>query len=62
MDSKGHIRHLEPGEQPRPDEILIEKDPNPKCKDCYGRGHIRYIILNKVKIGPCHCVGKIVIG
>ncbi len=56
MDTSGNIRKLKPGEIPKDDEIPIDKLPNPKCKDCYGRGHITRIIENIRKVEPCYCV------
>ena len=55
MDTKGNIRELKPGESPRPNEIPLDKKPNPKCKDCYGRGFVRYIVKNIAETVPCHC-------
>jgi len=58
MDTQGNIRKLLDDEDPKPNEIRLEKEPDPNCKDCYGRGFIRYIIENVVEIKPCHCTKK----
>ncbi|GEM_PF-6027629 len=55
MDASGNIRDLRHGEKPKPNEIQIDGRPNPHCHDCYGRGFVRMIILEKK---PCHCVKK----
>lgn len=38
------------------DAIPIDSFPDPKCKDCFGRGHITRIIENIRKVEPCYCV------
>jgi len=61
MDTQGNIRWLKENEKPKPNEIPIDCEPNPKCEYCYGRGFIRYIIENIVEIKPCHCIRKKII-
>ena len=58
MDTRGNIREIGTEDNPQPNEILIDKKPNPKCKDCYGRGYQRWIIENITETKPCHCVRK----
>ena len=56
MDTEGNIRELQKGEKPALNEIPIKYLPDPKCKDCYGRGFIRLKLENIVETRPCHCV------
>lgn len=39
------------------DEFLKEFLPNPKCKDCWGKGRLTKIIRKGIKSKPyCYCV------
>ena len=58
MNTDGDIRELIDGKL-KPDEVPIDKLPNQKCNDCYGRGFQRYLIENISKVVPCHCVKKV---
>jgi len=58
LDTNGNIRRLKEGEEPKINEIPIDFEPDPKCKDCWGRGYKRIIIENITEIRPCHCVRK----
>ena len=35
--------------------FMIEREPNPKCGDCYGKGYLGYDVLRK-RVSPCPCV------
>ena len=56
MNTDGDIREI--NGKLKPDEVFIDKPPNPKCSDCYGRGFQRYLIENISKVVPCHCVKR----
>jgi hypothetical protein len=56
MDTQGHIRMIAVNEDAKPNEVPIDKLPDPKCKDCFGRGFQRFLIENVSEVKPCHCV------
>jgi hypothetical protein len=55
MDTEGTLRHLGLGEKPKANEVPLGKEPDPNCKDCFGRGYQRWIIENITETRPCHC-------
>ena len=57
MDTEGNIRKLE-NQKLKSNEILLDNEPNPNCKDCFGRGYQRWIIENITETKPCHCTKK----
>ena len=59
MDTQGNVWMLEPGQKLKDNEILIGRKPNPNCKDCFGRGHITYILENIRERRVCGCTKRI---
>lgn len=55
MDDRGNIRQIPDGEQPKMNEVPLDKLPDPKCEDCFGRGFQRRLIENITVTEPCHC-------
>lgn len=49
----GEIRTLEPEESPLPDEIQLDRTPNPGCKLCFGKGYLGRD--SDGKLIPCGC-------
>jgi len=44
---------------------MIELKPNPKCKDCFGKGWLAFFVPERYKgdfreLRPCHCVKAVV--
>ena len=60
MDTEGNIRELFNNEKPKANEVLIDEVPNPNCKDCYGKGYLRWIIKNIRETKPCHCLKPLI--
>lgn len=58
MDTQGNVRRLEKDEELRPNEIPLDSAPDPHCKTCWGRGHVRWIVENIVETKLCKCVKR----